>query len=118
MKRIWPGLQQRVFGGQRLLDLHHQVGLLERRRVVAHQRRAGLGVIRIGIARAGAGVALDQHLVAALDELISRRGQQGHPVFLVFDFFRDADDHRRIGVMEWWSDGVMVISRMLRCFPL
>ena len=86
--------QQRVFGGQRLLDLHHQVGLFERRRVVVHQRRAGLLVIRVGIARAGAGVALDQHLVAAFDELISRRGQQRHAVFLVFDFLGDADDHR------------------------
>jgi hypothetical protein len=61
--------------------------------VVAHEGRAGARVIRIRIARAGPGVALDEHLVAALDQLVSRRGQQRHPVFLVFDFFRNADEH-------------------------
>ncbi len=35
--------------------------------------------------------------VAALDELISAAGQQGDAIFLFFDFFRDADDHKLNG---------------------
>ena len=99
-------MQQAVFGGQRLLDLHDDVGLVERRGVVAHHGRAGLRVIRIGIARAGPGIALDQHLMAALDELISCRGQQatryswslislGTPMII------------GNGVLEYWSIGVL-----------
>jgi hypothetical protein len=89
-----PAPQQRVFGGQRLFDLHHQLGFFVHCGVVADHRRARFGITVVGIARAGAGVALYQHLVAAFDELIYCRGQQGHPVFLVFDFFGDADDHK------------------------
>jgi hypothetical protein len=90
-----PRPEQRVLRRQRLFDLHHEVGLLIRRGVVSHHRGTGLLVIGIGVARAGAGVALDQHLMATFDELIGCRGQQGHPVFLVFYLFGYADNHRR-----------------------
>ena len=81
--------------------------------MVAHHRCAGLLVIGIGVARAGAGIALDQHLVAAFDELIGCRGQQGHPVFLVFYLFRYADDHNKT---EEWSGGVMEQWRLAVCY--
>ena len=70
------------------------LGVTRPRAMVAQQRRARLFVIGIGITRARARAALDEHLVAAFDELVGSGGQQRHPVFVVFDFFRDADNHK------------------------
>jgi hypothetical protein len=55
---------------------------------------AGLFVFGVGIARAGTGAAFDQHFVAELDELIRAGWQQGHAIFLLFDFFRNSNDHK------------------------
>src|ERR1035441_10181556 len=75
-------LEQGVFGGQRLLDLHDQVGLLECRRVVADHRRARLDITLVGIARAGASVALDHHLVPLLAPSAGGRGGPGRASLL------------------------------------
>ena len=63
------------------------------------QRRAGLFVFGIGITRAHTRAALDQHLMAAPDELIRAGGQERHAIFLLFDFLGDADDHGLICVV-------------------
>ena len=52
-----------------------------------------LFVIGIGIARARPGGALDHHLMAALDQLVNRRRQQRHAMFLKFNLLRNADNH-------------------------
>ncbi len=80
-------------------------GLLENGTVVRDHCRAGLLVIGIGIARAGARAALDEHLVAALDELIGGGRQQRHAVFVVFDFLWDANDHNDASIPVMFSIG-------------
>src|SRR5947208_1214532 len=85
--------QEIVFGRLRLFDLYDQVRLFEHRRMVRYQGYSSLAVIGIGIACAGSRVALDEDLMAALDQLIGRRRQKRDAIFLAFDFFRDTDDH-------------------------
>ncbi len=67
--------------------------------MIGHKRRAGGFVISVGIACARARAALDEDLVAAFDELIRGGRQERHPVFMVFDFFGNADNHRRWSLM-------------------
>ena len=88
--------QQRVLGRLRFLHLHQQLRLFEHPRVPVHQQCAGLLVIAVGIARARARAAFDDHPVPALGELVGRRGQERDAIFLVFDFPGDADDHARV----------------------
>src|SRR6185437_31905 len=40
-------------------------------------------------------MGFDQHLVAGLGELADSGGCNAHPALMVFDFFRDSNQHRR-----------------------
>jgi hypothetical protein len=52
-----------------------------------------MGATNPAEADAGTGVCLDHNLVAALDELVGRRVEEGDTMLLGFDFFGNADDH-------------------------
>ncbi len=83
-----------ILGRDRLLDLEQQVsappdivhGGDRRARTLVH-------VVREGASDARA--RLDDHLVAALDELARTRGSQRNPVLLRLDLLGDADPHAR-----------------------
>src|SRR5579864_5028625 len=87
--------QQRVFGRQGFLYLNDEIRLLEDDAVVIYHFGAGPGVIAVRVACACAGVLLDQDLMAAFNELIGCRWQERHAVFLFFNLFWNANDHRR-----------------------
>ena len=93
MKRICPGRSSAYSAGNGSLTFTIRSALREHRGVRIHERGARLFVFRVGIARAGARAAFDEHLMAALDELIRAGGQQRHAIFLLFDFPGNADDH-------------------------
>src|SRR5215475_6021832 len=61
--------------------------------MIIDHRGARAGIIRIGVTGSHARVALDQDLVAALNQLVRRRRQESYTVLLIFDFFRNADTH-------------------------
>src|SRR5438105_15005638 len=54
---------------------------------------AGLFVVVVRITGAGTGAGFDHDLMAALDELINSRRKQPDAIFLIFDLFRNTDDH-------------------------
>ena len=85
--------QQRILGGERFLHLHDHLRALEKLGRALHDLRSGRSVVRIWISGSDASVFLHQDCVAAFGELISRRGQQTHAIFLLLYLFRDADDH-------------------------
>ena len=87
------GTQERILVRKRFLDLDDEVGLLEHPGVVLDHRRASLLVVHVRVAGADARATLDQHPVAAFGELVGRRRQERHAVFLLFDLFGDADLH-------------------------
>ena len=69
------GPQERVFGRLGLLHFHNQAGLLEHGGVIGHHAGARFLILGVRVAGAGAGATLDEHLVAALDQLIRGTGQ-------------------------------------------
>ena len=52
---------------------------------------------RAACARGG----LDQHLVARLAQRRHAAGHQAYARFMIFDFFRNADDHRECSSITW-----------------
>ena len=61
--------------------------------MIVENRRAGLGVFRVGKARAGTGVTFHEHLMPTLDELVSCARQERHAELLFLNFYRYPDDH-------------------------
>jgi len=60
------GTEQSVLFGERFLDLDHQVGGLEHRRVLRQEPRPGALVVRIRVSRLESGPALDHDGVPRL----------------------------------------------------
>jgi hypothetical protein len=87
------GAEERQFGGLRLLDFDYQFRGIEDGGGGVHERSAGEGVFAVGEAGAFASAALDEDLMAAFGELPGGGRREGDTVFLIFDFFGDADDH-------------------------
>nr|BFF03680.1 hypothetical protein GCM10020241_53550 [Streptoalloteichus tenebrarius] len=82
-----------VLGRLRLLHLEHQ---LRRAPHVVGRRddlRAGRDVVLVGQRRPGAGLPLDQHPVAAADELDHAGRGDRHPVLADLQLPRDPDNH-------------------------
>src|SRR5437899_4608071 len=96
--------QQPILGWLRFFHLYDDVGLFEHGSVIGYQRRTSLLIIGIRIARPSTRPALDNHLMASLDELVSGRWEKGNAVFLAFNFFRDTYDHVA------WGLGTVLVS--------
>ncbi len=69
------------------------------------QLRAGGGVVVVGITGVRARAALDEDLVAVLDELVNAGREQPDAMLLRFDFLGDADDHGG-GIIAWVAAAV------------
>ena len=87
------GTQQLVLGLERLLHLDHELGLLVHRARVGDDRSAGALVVAVGHAAAGAGAALDHHLVAGFTQDVHGGRMQADAELLVLDFSGNADFH-------------------------
>ena len=84
--------QEIVLLRQRLLDLEHEL------RVAPHalgrcQCRAGVSVEVVGQARAESRTVLDEHRVSVRRQRARAGWREGHPILLVLDLARNADDH-------------------------
>src|ERR1041385_6768945 len=88
--------QKTVFGGQWFLYFYDEFGLLKDLAMISHHCGASLLKVSIRVARARAGVAFDQHLMPAFDQLVSRRRQQRDAVFLNFNLFWYTNNHKSI----------------------
>ena len=86
-------LELLAFGGERLLDLHDQLGLPEDLISVGNDLGTRRLVIGIGETGTRSGIALDHDPVAIVGELPHRRRHQTDPIFAVLDFLRNADQH-------------------------
>src|SRR2546423_5473003 len=73
----------------RLLDLDDQLRVFP----WIADARAGLLVVGVGRADAGAGIGLDDDLMAGSHHLAHRSGRQAHTVLMSLYFPRNADDH-------------------------
>src|ERR1051326_8367217 len=74
-------------------------------------------IIGIGIAGTCACAALDENLMAAFNQLVSSRRQEGDAIFLPFDFFGDTDNHRG-EISSVSSNKESQIQCSLACFSL
>ena len=89
-----PLAQARVLGRDRLLHLQQELRVLPDL-VDRGDPRADRLVGGVGEGAAVAGAGLDDHLVAALDELERARGRQRDAVLVRLDLLGDADPHGR-----------------------
>ena len=85
--------QTRDLGRLRLLDLDDHVGLGEHLGAVGRDARADRLIVAVVETAAGAGVVLDQHLVALVDQLAHARRHQADPELECLDLLRHADAH-------------------------
>jgi hypothetical protein len=76
-----------------LLDLDDHLGGGENVGRRGGDRRAGGDVIRVGTHDAGAGIGLDQHLVAMGDRLCDAARGHADPVFVILDLLGYTDEH-------------------------
>ena len=85
------GAQHRSFARLRFLHFNHQLGLRKnlRRRV----RNIGPGgfILGIGDSNAHSRVVLNNDLMAMVHRLANAGWRQSDTIFMVFDFFRNAD---------------------------
>ena len=88
-----PGPQPRIFGLDRLLHLEQELGAPPDV-VDGDDRGAGPLVRVVRESAAHAGLGLDEHVVAALDELARPRRRQRDAVLLRLDLLRNAYPHR------------------------
>ena len=93
MRKNLPLAQHRVFDRERFLYFHDHVRCRENVRVFPDDLGSRSGVFLIRVARADARPGGDEHAMTALDELVSRRREKANAVFLLLNFFRDADNH-------------------------
>ena len=85
--------QEAVLGGDRLLDLQHELrrpGLLD-----GHEDGAGVGVLLVRDAGADPGALLDADLVAVAHQLMDAGRGEGHTALLRLGLRGDSDDHVR-----------------------
>ena len=88
-----PRSQHRALGQLRLFHLHDHVGGREHGRGGRQDLCTGGAVFVIGATDAEAGTRLDEHLVAGVDELTDRAGDEPHAVLVHLDLFGYADLH-------------------------
>ena len=93
--------EQRVRGAQQLhlcrlglLDLQHQLGLLEHGLVVSHDPRPLCEKLLVGDRRALPRPGLHHHLVPAGAQFPDSCGRDRNAVLVRLDLGRNADDHR------------------------
>jgi len=82
-----------IFGWLRLFDLYHQVRLRPNFGGIGEDLRACLMIILIRKRTAGAGVGFNQNPMASFAQRHHTARNQTNSRFVIFDFFRDADDH-------------------------
>ena len=85
--------QHAAFLGLRLLDLDDHVGLGEDLGSAGDDARPGGAIGLVVEADAEPGAALDQHLVAVMDQLMHARRHQPDPVLVRLDLPGNADQH-------------------------
>jgi hypothetical protein len=95
-----PAAQQLELRRLRLLDLDDEIGPLIQRRGVADDLRARVAILLVRVGRTEARVLLDEHPVAAADELIGRRRQHPDAILAVLDLLRDTYRGRSHGRQE------------------
>ena len=88
-----PRAQHRALGQLRLFHLHDHVGRREYGSGRRQDLRTGSAVFVIGATDTEAGTRLDEHLVAGVDELTDRAGDEPHAVLVHLDLFGYADFH-------------------------
>ncbi len=102
--------QKRVLLRKGLLHLDDHVGFgvdsLGRR----PDLRPGAGVLCVGDAGSVARGGLDQHRVPVLDQALHSGRHHGHPVFVILDFLRNADDHARAPRGDWIQTTALVYT--------
>jgi hypothetical protein len=86
--------QQGHLGRLRFLDLDDEIGRAEQLGPILHQACSRSEVVGIRIPGSDAGTRFDQHGVAAFDQAVGCRGQQGHTILLWFDFPGYGDCHK------------------------
>ena len=84
-----------VLGEERLFDLDDQLGPVPDLGCVAQHLRAGGAVRPVAGKNARTGAALDEHLVAGIDEGVRALGSQADAELLVLDLADGANDHVR-----------------------
>jgi hypothetical protein len=82
-----------VFGGLRLLDLHHQAGLVPYLRGILQNVRARLHVLPIGDRTAFAGVRLHHYVVPRLAQGGNTAGHQPDARLVILHFLGNTDNH-------------------------
>ena len=87
-----PGAQSFDFDGLRLLHLHHQVGGIHVGGV-SDDFRTNRAIGRIVETDGAASIVFDQQAVPGSDQLGAVFRRQCDPVFVVFDFLRQSDQH-------------------------
>ena len=85
----------RVLGLDRLLDLEQQFGLCPHLVDAVDHLRAGALEVGVGDRRTLAGTGLNEHLMAAVDQLGDAGRGDGNTELVVLDLGRDADAHDR-----------------------
>ena len=93
MNRVWPLRSALVLGLDGLLDLQQQIGFGPH--LVDAVDHLGAGPLEVGIGDRGsfARAGLDEHLMAAVDQLGHTRRGDGDSELVVLDLGRDADAH-------------------------
>src|ERR1017187_271245 len=87
------GPEMFVLGLLRFFHFHHQIGLAPDFGRALHDGPARLHVLAIGNGAALAGLGFHQYLVARLPQGGDAAGHQPDARLVVFDLFRNADDH-------------------------
>ena len=85
--------QQRKLCFPRLLDLHNHVGASKNFFCLIDNLCPGFDIFFVRITGADTGILFHQHWMAASGKQIRSRRQQRDALLLLFNFFRDADDH-------------------------
>ena len=70
-------------------------------------------VLVVAQAGAGAGARLDQHAVSGAGQFLRPHGQQADAVFVMLDFFGDADEHGISYLRDVKSDAAAGLFRLL-----
>jgi len=92
-----------------LLDLDHHVGAREHLGRGRDDLGTRLAIHLVTQADAGTGHALDDDLVAIVDQFIHAAGGQANTVLMGFYFFRYTDEHDEI-LCDGWVDGENLAS--------
>jgi len=87
-----PGAEERIFGGLGFLDFDNEVGSTPDLSRGWEDSGTGLNVLGIGNGTANASLGFHQHLMPMFMECGDHAWHATHSGFVIFDFFRNADD--------------------------